>query len=160
MMNRNKIIIVVTALLFVFPGICYGVGEITIKAGTPIAVKLLDTVNAETATAGQTVRAEVTKDVKVDDVTVIKAGTEVVVEIAYAQKPGTFGKEGKINLVVRHTTAVDGTKVPLRSSLEQTGEEKMALSFLLCPFIKGSSATVNAGTETKTYVDYDTKIRI
>jgi len=134
--------------------------EITIKAGTPVPIRLEETVSSETATAGQTIRFTVTKDVTVGDVVVIKAGSAVVAEVAHSQKTGTFGKEGKASLVVRHTTAVDNTMVPLRSNLSQEGEEKMAVSFLFCPFIKGTSATIQAGTETKAYVDYNTTIQV
>ena len=134
--------------------------EITIKAGTAVPVRLEEAVSSETVTAGQTITFTVTRDVTVDDVVVIKAGSEVLGEIAHSQKTGTFGKEGEVSLVVRHTTAVDNTMVPLRATLSQHGEEKMAVSFLFCPFIKGTSSMIPVGTETKAYVDYDTKIQV
>ncbi len=133
--------------------------EVTIKAGTPIPVKLDQSVSSETATIGQTVRFSVTRDVSVDNVVVIKAGSEVIGEVVQAQKTGSLGKEGKLSLIVRHALAVDNTKVPLRSTLYQTGEERVALSFLFCPFIKGTQSVIPANTETKAYVDYDTKIK-
>ncbi len=60
--------------------------------------------------------------------------------------------------MVRHAIAVDDTRVPLRATLSQHGDEKVALSYVLCPFIKGTTAMIPAGTETKAYVDFDTKI--
>jgi len=134
--------------------------EVTIKAGTPIPVRLQEAVSSETTTAGQTVRFLVTRDVSVDDIVVIKAGSEVVGDVTYSQKTGSLGKEGKVFLVIRYATAVDNTKVPLRANLSQTGDEKVALSWIVCPFIKGTSSTIPVGTETKAYVDYDTKIKI
>ncbi len=134
--------------------------EVTIKAGTPIPVRLQEAVSSETATAGQTVRFSVTRDVSVDDIVVIKAGSEVLGDVTYSQKTGSLGKEGKVFLVVRYATAIDNTRVPLRANLSQTGDEKVALSWLVCPFIKGTSSMIPAGTETKAYVDYDTKIKI
>lgn len=134
--------------------------EVTIKAGTPIPVRLQEAVSSETATAGQTVRFLVTRDVSVDDIVVIKAGSEVVGDVTYSQKTGSLGKEGKVFLVVRYATAVDDTRVPLRANLSQTGDEKVALSWMVCPFITGTSSMIPAGTETKAYVDYDTKIKI
>ena len=134
--------------------------EVTIKAGTPIPVRLQEAVSSETATAGQTVRFSVTRDVSVNDIVIIKAGSEVVGEVTYSQKTGSLGKEGKLFLVVRYATAVDDTRVPLRANLSQTGDEKVALSWMVCPFIKGTSSMIPAGTETKAYVDYDTKIKI
>ena len=134
--------------------------EITIKAGTAVPVRLDEAVSSETATAGQTIRFSVTRDVTVGDVVVIKAGSEVNAEIAQSQKTGTFGKEGKVSLVVRYAIAVDYTIVPLRASLSRVGEEKLAVSFLFCPLIKGTSSMIPAGTEAKAYVEYDTKILV
>ena len=132
--------------------------EITIKAGTPVPVRIDETVSSESATAGQTIRCFVTRDVFVDDFIVIKAGTEVVAEVTYSQKTGSLGKEGKVFLVVRNTIATDKTIVPLRANLSQTGDEKVALSWMICPFIKGTQSMIPSGTETKAYVDYDTKV--
>jgi hypothetical protein len=134
--------------------------EITIKAGTPIPIRLEESVTSETATTGQSVRFTVTRDVKVDGVVVIKAGSPVDAEVSFAQKTGSLGKEGKVFVVVRYAMAVDGTKVPLRASLSKSGDEKVALSWMVCPFIKGTGGEIQANTETKAYVDYDTKINI
>lgn len=134
--------------------------EVTIKAGTPIPVRLEEAISSETATAGQTVRLVVTRDVTVDDIVVIRAGSEVSGEVTYTQKTGSLGKEGKLFLVVRYATAVDNTRIPLRANLSQEGDERVALSWLVCPFITGTSSMIPAGTETKAYVDYDTKIRV
>jgi len=135
-------------------------GEITIKAGTPIPVRLLDDLSSENATAGQSVRFEVTKNIVVDDKIVIKAGSEVLGEVTHAQKTGSLGKEGSLSVVVRYATAVDGTRVPLRANLSTTGDERVALSWMVCPFIKGTESRIPASTETKAYVDYDTVIKI
>jgi hypothetical protein len=150
-------------LLFVsifFAASALHASEITIKAGTAVPVRLEEAVSSENVTAGQTIRFSVTRDVTVGDVVVIKSGSEVNAEIAHAQKTGTFGKEGKVSLVVRYAVAVDYTIVPLRANLSREGEEKLAVSFLFCPFIKGTSSMIPAGTEAKAYVEYDTKILV
>ena len=134
--------------------------EITIKAGTPVPIRLEETITSETATAGQSVRFSVTRNVEVDGVVVIEAGSRVDGEVTFSQHTGTLGKEGKIFVVVRYATSVIGTRIPLRASLSQTGDEKVALSWMVCPFIKGGSSELKANTETKAYVDYDTKLNI
>ena len=91
---------------------------------------------------------------------VIKAGSSVEGEVTFAEKSGSLGEEGKVFIVLRYATAVDGTRIPLRASLSDTGDEKVALSWMVCPFIKGTTGQVQANTETKAYVDYDTKINI
>lgn len=148
------------ALVFSMLSFSSYASELTIKAGTPVPVRLQEAVDSETSTAGQTIRFLVTRDITVDDIVVIKAGSEVVGDVTYSQKTGSLGKEGKVFIVVRYATAVDGTRVPLRANLSQTGDEKVALSWMVCPFIKGTSSLIPAGTETKAYVDYDTKITI
>lgn len=135
-------------------------GEIMIKSGTPVPVRLLTSTSSETAAGGQMLQFEVTRDVTINEKVVIKAGSEVVGEVTHAQKTGSLGKEGRLGIMVRYATAVDGTRVPLRAMIDQTGNDSVALSFLVCPFIKGDSVQVNAGTETKAYVDYDTKINV
>lgn len=132
--------------------------EITIKSGTPVPVRLLTSVSSETSAGGQMLQFEVTRDVMVNNKLAIKAGSEVVGEVTHAQKTGSLGKEGRLGIMVRYATAVDGTRVPLRAMIDQTGNESVALSWMVCPFIKGDAVHVNAGTETKAYVDYDTKI--
>ncbi|MCR4290216.1 MAG: hypothetical protein NUV86_08145 [Candidatus Scalindua sp.] len=162
MRSINSIVVVAMVLsVGVFAMVSTGnATEITIKAGTPVPVRIDETVSSESATAGQTVRCFVTRDVFVDDFIVIKAGTEVVAEVTYSQKTGSLGKEGKVFLVVRNTVAVDNTIVPLRANLSQTGDEKVALSWMVCPFIKGTQSMIPSGTETKAYVDYDTILKI
>lgn len=139
--------------------LCYA-AEVTIRAGTPIPVRIDEAISSETATAGQAVRFIVTRDVIVDEKVVVKAGSEVIGEVTFSQKTGSLGKEGKVFLVIRYATAIDNTRIPLRANLSQEGDERVALSWMVCPFIKGTSSMIPAGTETKAYVDYDTKINI
>ena len=158
---RRKVILSLLLIAFILLMVSLAsAAEVTIKAGTPVPVKLIDDLSSETATAGQLVRFEATKNIMVDGIVVIKAGSEVIGEVSYCQKTGSLGKEGKINVVVRYATAVDNTRVPLRAQLAETGDEKVALSWMVCPFIKGSSSRIPASTETKAYVDYDTVIEI
>lgn len=157
---RSKIILSILLIGVLSLGSLAYAAEVTIKAGTPIPVRLLDDLSSETATAGQLIRFETTKNIIVDGNIVIKAGSEVIGEVTYAQKTGSLGKEGKLNLVVRYAMAVDNTRVPLRAQLSQIGDEKVALSWLVCPFIKGTSSRIPAATETKAYVDYDTVVTI
>jgi len=162
-MKKLSIKIMIPLFLFViifsFSALTYA-QEITIKAGTPVPIRLLDDLSSESSTAGQLVRFEVTRDIVVDGIVVIKAGSEAVGEVSFAQKTGSLGKEGTVHAVVRHATSVDGTRVPLRASLSSTGNEQVALSYLICPLIKGTSSRVPAGTESKAHVDYDTRVTI
>lgn len=68
---------------------------------------------------------------------------------------------------ISYAKAVDGTNVPLRTSLTEKGEEKLTttvvLGVIICPLfllMKGGEAAIQAGTEFKVFVDRDTKIEI
>jgi len=91
---------------------------------------------------------------------VVGAGSEVNAEVTHAEKTGSLGKEGNLYLTVRYAVAVDGTRIPLRATLSSTGDEMVALSWLICPFIKGTEARIPASTETKAYVEYDTTLKL
>ncbi len=159
--SARTIIILTTVILIIGVMFISAYGdEITIKAGTPLPIRLEDTVSSQEATTGQIVRFTVTRDVKVDGVTVIRAGAEVIGEVTHAEKAGSLGREGRVSIVARHTIAIDGTRVPLRATLADTGKDKVAVSIVICPFIKGGKSLLSSGTETKAFVDYDTKINI
>ena len=158
--DKAVVLFVAFVVCFVFIKPQVDAKEYVLKAGTPIPVRLEEEADSETATAGETLRFRVIRNVRVEDVVVIEAGAEAVSEVTFAQKKGSLGKEGKVYLMMRYATAVDGTRVPLASKLSDTGDEKVARSWMICPFIKGTSARVPAGTETKAYVDYDTAIEI
>jgi hypothetical protein len=159
MRRRTILSLLLVAVVLSLGSLAYA-AEVTIKAGTPIPVRLLDDLSSETATAGQLVRFETTRNIIVDDKIVIKAGSEVIGEVTHAQKTGSLGKEGSLSLVVQYATAVDGTRIPLRANLSNTGDERVALSWMVCPFIKGTPSRIPATTETKAYVDYDTVVKI
>ncbi|MFH2130200.1 MAG: hypothetical protein ABIK68_07485, partial [bacterium] len=133
---------------------------VTLKPGTPVPIRLEEEASSEQATAGQMMRFVVTRDVTVDGCVAIKAGSEVVGEVTHAQKTGSLGKEGQIHIMARHAVAVNGVRVPLRATLSQAGDEKVALSWMICPFIKGGVGFIPAGTETKAYVDYETQLEV
>ncbi|MFQ5575095.1 MAG: hypothetical protein ACE5E0_05675 [Terriglobia bacterium] len=90
----------------------------------------------------------------------IKAGAPATGEVLRAAPKGMIGRQGELLLGIRYATAVDGTQVPLRASLEEKGEEKLTstvvLSVVLCPLFlmrKGGEATIPAGTEYTVFVD-------
>ena len=145
--------------VIILAGFCIA-EEIIINAGTPIPVRLEETLSSETVKARQPVRFTVARDVEITEKIVVKAGALAEGEITYAQKTGSLGKEGMVHLVMRYTVAVDGTRIPLIASLSATGDDKVVLSGFIWPFIKGSSCKIQSGTEIKAYVDFDTTVNL
>ncbi len=102
---------------------CYAT-QVTLKFGTPVRVKLTEPIS-ESPNASHIVSLVVSAPVYVGLSQVIKSGSKVLGEV-----------EGGVILVIKETTAVDGTKVPLR----------------------GGATMVPVGTELRAYVEHDTLI--
>ncbi len=141
--------------------------NLTIKEGTPVALRLEKSINSDTVYVGDPVDLVVARDVKVNGKVVISQGTRTGGEVAFVEEKGLIGKPGKIMITVRSTTAVDGTEVPLRATVTREGKSKQTLAIILgivlCLFIllmKGESAVIPAGYEIKAYVDYSVDISV
>lgn len=141
--------------------------KLTIPEGTRVAHKALETVTSATAKKGQTVRFEVVRDVEVKGKVVIKAGAPATGEVLKAESKKMIGREGVLQVGIRYATAVDGTQVPLRASLEEKGEERLVLtvvlSVVLCPLfllMKGEEAEIPAGHEFTVFVDRPVEVMV
>ena len=135
--------------------------------GTPIALRLTETVSPETHHPGDIVHLEVAMDVTVGNVVVIKAGTPAEGEVVTAEKKGMLGEPAKIGITVRSTKAVDGQRVPLRATLTREGKSQqvlaLVLSLLLCILfilMKGKSAEFPSGSEVKAYVENNVTVNV
>jgi hypothetical protein len=102
---------------------------------------------------GDSVRAHVWRDVSVGGVTVIKAGTPMMVRISEIKKAKMAGPKGKLELEAVSTTSADGDLVPLTGGYDKSGHGRMGLSISLAAvvawpliFIKGKAAILDAGT--------------
>jgi hypothetical protein len=134
--------------------------QVTIPDGTRVAVQALEGVSSESAKMGQTIRFEVVRDVMVNGNVVIKAGAPAIGEVLKAESKRAVGREGTLWVGIRYATAVDGTHVPRRASLEEKGEERFGLSIalgvVLCPLfllMKGKEAAIPAGTAYPVFVE-------
>ncbi len=134
--------------------------KLTIPEGTRVAIKTLETISSESAKRGQAVRFEVVRNVEVNGKVVIKSGALVTAEVTRVESRRAIGREGVLQVSVRNATAVDGTQVPLRITLEEKGEEALTttvvLSVVICPLfllMKGDDAVIPEGTEFTVFVD-------
>lgn len=139
---------------------------VKLKVGTPVILKLSETVSSENKNTGDTVLFYVAEDVVVDNKVVIKKGAAARGEVLAVKKKEFAGQKGEINLGVNDMEAVDGQRVRLRATKQREGEGKMALSItlsvVLCPLfllMKGKEAVIPEGTEVKVFVDYEADIK-
>jgi hypothetical protein len=145
----------------------HAVETVTLRDGTLVILKVLETIGPEGLGPGDIIKLEVAEDVKVNKKVVIKRGTPAVAEVITAEKRGMMGKAGKIAISLRSTMAVDGQKIPLRGTLRREGAERVgasvAVSALVCPLallLKGEGAEIPAGSEVKGYVDNTMNIKV
>jgi hypothetical protein len=142
--------------------------KVKLTSGTPVILRLSESINSSTANQGDTVTFEVARNVEVDGKLVISQGAYATGEVASVEKRAMLGEGGKLMVNLRSVKAVDGKEVPIRATLSQEGKDKqltaILVGILLCILglflIKGGDATVPAGREVKAFVDVDVDIEI
>lgn len=131
--------------------------DVKISASTVVPVRTTSAIYSDQVQNGQRVTSvSVARDVKVDDVVVIEAGTLVNAIISRVSDAGRVGQPGDITLDIESTTAVDGTEIGLSGTFSAEGDGKIgasvAISVLLCPLallMKGDEGAVPSGTEIR-----------
>lgn len=155
-------------LMGLFPGACLA-ASYTVEEGTPLRLRLDQTINSSKNKEGDRVDFKVIEDVMALDgkTVLIKAGTPAWGTIVEANKRGRIGGKGELALQVVGTKAVNGKVVPLRASITREGQSKIgtvvALSLFVSPlflFMRGRDAKVLAGAEISAYVDRNTQVEI
>lgn len=144
-----------------------GAGKSTLSAHTPIIIRCTETISTRNVVSGGAVYFAVVSDVKDSSGNIlIKAGAPVTAEISFAKSKGMIGRSGEVTVNDFHTTAVDGTYIPLSGSVSAKPDDKMTLSIvlsvLICPLfllIKGDEAQLTAGTTKTAYTVSDVYIK-
>ncbi len=138
-----------------------------LPAGSPVLIKITETVKASDATEGSTITFSVIQDVKIDNNIVVKAGSLGQAQVVAIEEPGRVGKAGKISITDFSVKAVDGTFIPLRGTISGKGSDKVVTSGLLawvvCPLfllMKGGDAIVPAGMEKTVYTAADAEVNV
>jgi len=143
-------------------------GQVKLPAHTPIIIRCDETITTRDVVDGGTVNFSVLSDVKSQDGSIlISAGTPVTATISFSSPKGMIGKSGTITINDFHTTAVDGSYIPLSSSISARPDDKLAtsivLSVLICPLfllMKGEDAQVPAGTTKTAYTVSDAYVKV
>lgn len=141
-------------------------GKKILPARTQVIIKNDEELNTKQIISGSTIVFSVVQDVK-DNMgnILIKSGTPVSANIKFEEQ-GMIGKSGKITVSDFHTKAVDGSYVPLTSSISAEPNDKMVLSIVLSVFIcplflllKGNHAIIPANTVKNVYTFSDVYIK-
>ena len=134
-------------------------GKSILRANTPIVIRCTETITTRDVVSGSTVNFAVVTDINDSNGNIlIKAGTPVTAQISFAKTKGLVGTSGELTITDFHTTAVDGTYVPLSGTVSANPNDKMVLSVVLsvvvCPLfllMKGEDEKLLAGTTKTAY---------
>lgn len=150
-------------------------GAITLRSGTPVVVEAMQTYNSKNLNEGQTVNVRVKYNVVVNKQTVIAAGALGNATITDIQRPGSFGKPGRLELQVQSVQSVDGQQILLSGmNMIAEGQNKRGLAWGLSIglfiftliggaigfFIKGKPAELKSGTTSNASVASDAQVEI
>lgn len=140
-------------------------GKKVLPAHTPITIRSIETITTNNIANGDSVSFVVVHDVKDSNNNIlIKANSPVTANINF-KKRDFIGRSGELTITDFHVLAVDGTYIPLSSSITAKPDDKMVLSIVLsvciCPLfllMKGDSAEMQAGTTKTVYTVTDSYI--
>lgn len=141
----------------------------TVLDGTPVKLRLSQSISSAEAKVGQEVPFEVVEDVKVDDVVVLSKGAVAIANVTEAEHKKSMGRAGKLNVSISYARLTDNEKIALRAVKEAKGGGHVgamtgaivATSIVFFPaaplflFIHGKDITIPQGTEIAAFVDGD-----
>ena len=144
----------------------------TLMDGTPVPMRLSETVSSADAHVGQTVPFEVTEDVVVQGVTVIAKGAPAIATVTTAEPKKRMGRGGKLDVNIDSVRLTDGTKVQLTATKNTKGGghvgamtgAMVATGIVFFPaaplflFMHGKDITIPKGTPITSFVQGDTKL--
>ncbi len=134
-------------------------GKTVLEPHTPIIIRCDETITTNNIVNGSMVRFSVVRDVKSKNGNIlIKSGAPVTAQITFSKSKGMIGRSGEVTVSDFHTTAVDGTYIPLSGSVSAKPDDKMVLSIVLgvivCPLfllMKGEEAQLPVGATKTAY---------
>lgn len=137
--------------------------------GTPVKLRLSQTISSADAKVGQEIPFDVTEDVQVDGVTVIPKGATAIGTVTEANPRKSMGRAGKLNMSISYVRLADQEKAALRAIKDSKGGGHVgamtgaivATSIVFFPaaplflFIHGKDITIPQGTEITAFSEGD-----
>jgi hypothetical protein len=141
----------------------------TLLDGTPVKLRLTQSISSADAKVNQEIPFEVVDEVKVDDVIVLAKGATAIGTVTEADHKKSMGRGGKLNLSISYARLSDNEKAALRATKDSKGGghvgamtgAMVATAVVFFPaaplflFIHGKDITIPAGTEITAFVEGD-----
>lgn len=105
--------IVLTAAVFAMSAQAWAGMRLTVTGGTPVPIRMVDTISSGTANAGDTFEFKADNNVVVNGYVVVARGAEGRGEVVSAERAAGNGHAGKLQLKFDYIYAVDGEKIRL-----------------------------------------------
>jgi hypothetical protein len=144
-----------------------GAGEVLLRDGTEVRVRLLEPVSSQFAEEGRLIAFETVEEVREGDDVVVHRLARAEGRIVRADSRHGFGRRGKLALAVDRVEAADGSTVPLGTESSFRGEDRYSkaavVTLLFGPFgilVKGQDVEIPAGTVLSAYVRGDRPVRV
>jgi PEGA domain len=139
----------------------------TLEDGTPVKLRISQTVSSADAHLNDRVEFEVLEDIKVADTLIVPKGGIAWGTVTEAQPKRRMGRGGKLEIVMDSVRLVDGEKAALRATKEVKGGGHVgamtvgivATGLLFWPvaplflFMHGKDITIPKGTEVPTFIN-------
>ena len=137
--------------------------------GTPVKLRLSETISSADAKVGQEIPFEVIEDISVDQVVVLPKGSTAIATVTEADHKKSMGRAGKLNISISYARLKDQEKVALRATKDTKGGghvgamtgAMVATAIVFFPaaplflFMKGKDITIPQGTEVTSFVEGD-----
>jgi hypothetical protein len=149
------------------PGIASFDPKTTLEDGTPVKLRISQTVSSADAHLNDRVEFEVLEDIRVADTLVIPKGGIAWGTVTEAQPKRRMARGGKLEIVMDSVRLADGEKAALRATKEVNGGGHtggmvagiVITGLILWPaapfflFMHGKDITIPKGTEVPTFVN-------
>jgi hypothetical protein len=141
----------------------------TLLDGTPVKLRLSETISSADAKVGQEIPFEVVEDINVDQTVVLAKGATAIATVTEADHKKSMGRAGKLNISISYARLKDQEKVALRATKDTKGGghvgamtgAMVATAIVFFPaaplflFMKGKDITIPQGTEVTAFVEGD-----
>ena len=141
----------------------------TLLDGTPVKLRISQTISSADTKVGQEIPFEVVEDISVNNVIVLSKGATAIATVTEAEHKKSMGRGGKLNIAISYARLKDQEKLALRATQENKGGghvgamtgAMVATAVVFFPaaplflFIKGKDITIPAGTQITAFVQGD-----